>query len=464
MRRSVFLLAIPALVVGCASLLGLDAIEYVTRDDAGADDGAISDGAIEGAAADAAEPTFTYNDFKDPTNWETIDLATVHPVDHGGSGWRNVVFDGAYVYFGPASIQQPVLAYGPVGAAFNFGTSWHDFARPWEAGAPASWTTGVSLCGGRLTLTPASTSTVPLSYRVPSDPYEEPWSEFDLSSLGGNPTTGHGYAGCDGRYLYVPSTWSSDTGNPVGDVVRIDPAALPAATSAVLVDLKALNAEASNFSNVVSDGRYLYFVPGSYGLVARYDTQQTDPPFDKPTGNAWAYVDLRKLGFPTKFKSATFDGRNVYFWASKNGDLRVVRFDTRGSFTDTSSSSPWKMLNLVNKDPVPDPGLDAGLDGYHTIGGTTFDGRYVYAVDWDVNWSVGVGLFRLDTQAPFAPGAVTSVPLATIFPSLSEGLRALGLGFDGQYVYMPTSYGNIIARFNARSPRAPLRISGGSSF
>jgi hypothetical protein len=158
------------------------------------------------------------------------------------------------------------------------------------------------------------------------------------------------------------------------------------------------------------------------------------------------------------FGSASFDGRYVYlFTGHDNVSARatIARYDTTMVFRETSS---WSYVDVLS-------GTDAGSDLY-SFAGTTFDGRYVYALGIDISTQRTVLLFRVDTAAPFTMGAVQSIAFPDILRLTSPPvpLGYSGMAFDGRYVYLSPLYGGIMARFDARSPAAPLQIDGGSFY
>jgi hypothetical protein len=127
----------------------------------------------------------------------------------------------------------------------------------------------------------------------------------------------------------------------------------------------------TRFSGGTFDGRYVYFAPvpplastPDPSVFLRHDTQVTSS-FDQ----GWEALDGGTLGLnDTDFGGAVFDGRYVYYVPSMEGRQtaptrvpsgRVVRYDTRASFTATAS---WQQHTIA----------PAGF-----VGGV-FDGRYIY--------------------------------------------------------------------------------------
>ena len=203
------------------------------------------------------------------------------------------------------------------------------------------------------------------------------------------------------------------------------------------------------YFGAVFDGRYIYFCPirdqqdrGSvHGRVLRCDTQGE---FNDPA--AWeaydaSYTDgLHSAGF----YGGAFDGRYVYFNprdAGKTHHSRLLRYDTRGSFKDSSS---WEAH-------------DAEFP--HSGQGLAFDGQYLYfcpgytqaktADTADPGASLddepSGQILRYDTQAPLKDP--TSY---TVFDAQQVSPRATcfdGAVYDGRHVYFAPLSGGEVLRY-----------------
>ena len=94
-----------------------------------------------------------------------------------------------------------------------------------------------------------------------------------------------------------------------------------------------LNANSKGFYGAVFDGRYIYFVPyfntAYSGQVTRYDTTGS---FTQ--SSSWSFFDTASLNANSKgFYGAVFDGRYIYFVPYNNGNIhgQVTRFDALGN-------------------------------------------------------------------------------------------------------------------------------------
>jgi len=196
------------------------------------------------------------------------------------------------------------------------------------------------------------------------------------------------------------------------------------------------------YQGVVSDGRYVYFIPynngASHGIVLRYDTQgsYTDT-------NSWASFDAGSIdGYVTKgYTGAVFDGRYVYFVPHYNANYAyhgiVLRYDTQASF---SSGTSWQAYDFSTTDGYGCVGYQFGV----------FDGKYVYFVPYygSSNYnSVYHGIVvRYDTTA--VGGFKDRGSWGAYDASQTQGKYTKGyIGgvFDGRYVYfvpyMNNNYG-----------------------
>jgi hypothetical protein len=199
------------------------------------------------------------------------------------------------------------------------------------------------------------------------------------------------------------------------------------------------------YHDAVFDGRFIYFIPyanGGYnyfGEVLRFDTAG-----DFSDTSSWETFDPGAQGVGSRskgFAGGVFDGRYVYFapWADGVGyHGEVMRYDTTASFRDPRS---WEAFDAGSHGVGVDP------DGYR---GATYDGRYIYFAPV-YNGTVFHGeMLRYDTQ-----GAFTDVASWTTFDPGAHGvgIDPDGYGypaFDGQYIYFspymngPTYHGEVL--------------------
>jgi hypothetical protein len=431
--------------------------------ESGAPDGADGSSAPDGAPADAPAdgPTeamteagdaegggpVTYSDLSDPSNWAVFDVSTVSAES---SGFTGGVFDGQYVYLVPYAYTGG--AYDGLVTRYDTGGSFPD-ASSWSTFDTSSVDSGaVGFCGGAFDgrfvyLVPASNGGgydgLAIRYdTTASFAASASWSAFDTTTVDPN-ARGLNFAAFDGRYVYYSPNYD---GTVDATVARYDThGAFTQAASWATFDATALGSSVGGFQGAAFDGRYVYFVPYSYGTVVRYDTQGAFA-----DTNAWAAFDATTVSPSAQgMAGVTFDGRYLYFAPDNvqgTYDGVAVRYDTQAAFTSLSS---WSTFDVTTVDPNA-----KGFDG------ATFDGRYVYLVPHAASI-----VARYDTTAGFAtPGSWKTFDTS----SISSGAGGFtGATFDGRYVYfVPFNDGaqdGYVLRFDARSPPA-LPPTAGSSF
>jgi hypothetical protein len=237
--------------------------------------------------------------FGGAASWSTFDMTTANPLAAGFSG---AVFDGRYVYFVPQFDDQLLdggtpLAGGYHGhvmrydtqAAFGLGSSWAGFDAT-TVDPRARGFSGAAFDGRYVYLAPLVTAqtqdgglaAVPDGLVVRYDTRStfetgSSWSTFDTTTI----TSGaKGYAGAafDGRYVYFVPLRNAPgrRGSPASDgiVARYDTQASFGATASwSTFDIATIDPMAKGFLGAAFDGRYVYFVQASGGVVARFDAK-----------------------------------------------------------------------------------------------------------------------------------------------------------------------------------------------
>jgi hypothetical protein len=208
-------------------------------------------------------------------------------------------------------------------------------------------------------------------------------------------------------------------------------------------------------------GRYVYFAPvvkgvqpNGNGCVLRYDTHG-----DFTISSSWEAYDAANTGglVATIFKGAAFDGRYVFFSPyPNNSNCIVLRYDTQTAFTNNSG---WSAFNATNINGF-------GTEGYD---GIVFDGRYAYFVPYHNTASIFHGqLLRYDTQSVFN----STASWQAFDAGNTSGLQTrgyVGAVSDGRYIYFApyntgSGFSGNVLRFDARLPRAiPASVTGGSN-
>lgn len=255
------------------------------------------------------------------------------------------------------------------------------------------------------------------------------WSVFDID--GGHPSPpvapmlSYVGGGFDGRYVYFAPNNVDYPGNlSYGNtrVARYDTQApFTAATSWNFFVATQLQGDARGYAGVAFDGTYVYFVPRYDGTVYHGRVLRYDRTGSFTAAASWQVYDVTALdGGARGFTTAVFAGTHLYFLPGNGGNVSTVaRYDTTMPFTSNTS---WTTFPLGPTFP-----------GGNWDGGT-FDGRYVYLVNYNSALAV-----RYDTQAPF-----TTASSWESFQTTSKDPRARGFRggvFDGRYVYFVPSQG-----------------------
>lgn len=330
----------------------------------------------------------------DQSNWSKYDVGAQFPKQ--AKGFASSVFDGRFLYFVPRST--PDASYASVA---RYDTQ-ADFATP------SSWTV------------------------------------FDLTKIS---AAAKGYYGgaFDGRYIYLVPVNNGVAFS--GTVVRYDiQAPFDMTSSWTAFDITSVNPNAAGYVSATFDGRYVYFTPysnqnGLHGDVARYDTQASFTASESWTTFNTAKLKAQAVGF----RGSTFDGRYVYFAPNGATDHdthgNVVRYDTRAADGFTAAAS-WSVFNVAG--PYPN------AVGFY---GATFDGRYVYLVQYDTgDPAVGPGgvIARYDTQADFQkPSSWSAFDAHSIYANARGFSSAV---FDGRNVYLVPNAFTAAFQYNTESP------------
>ena len=333
----------------------------------------------------------THAPFHEDRSWSAYDAGSTSGLSC--KGYYGGVFDGRYVYFVPrldrnftpdAIHHSRVLRYDTTGD-FKDAQSWHAFDAGNRVSSQGAAFDGryIYFCPGYEHVTgelpagsPASQwpGVVPsgkvLRYDTRAD-FADPgsYTTYDASGTDGLDTRCYDGAVFDGRYIYFVPLESQGVVlryDVQGDFARHDSwAAYNARHTSGL--------EMGWSVGAIFDGRYVYIVPYSNGVVVRYDTagEFRDP------ANWLAYDAGYTAGLNTTgYDGAIFDGRYVYFIPFHQGSdssegfhATVLRYDTQGAFTNPAS---WN---------AADAAATAGLNPVGFNGGA-FDGRYFYCAPW----------------------------------------------------------------------------------
>ena len=345
-------------------------------------------------------------------------------------GYYGGVFDGRYIYFSPQRHHQN---YTTVHAVILRYDTHGDFRDPasfaaYDAGATAGLTTkgyyGAAFDGRYVYFIPRHDGAVFHSRVLRYDTHMDFKSSASWDAYDAGLAHSHHAAIFDGRYLYLVPGYAGDVFKEdtlSGTVIRFDTKAdFKAPASWRSFDARETSGlEALGFDGGAFDGRYLYFVPLSKGVVLRCDTKG-----DFEDKKSWQAYDAKQVQLEGCI-GAVFDGRYVYF--VPYGNSRVVRCDTQGEFTAAGSWASYEA------------GHTSGLETGGFAGGF-FDGRYVYFEPFKRKSKEGKGydfhtcLLRYDIQQGFSD----PVSWDACDAGATDGLKTIGYqggAFDGRYFY-----------------------------
>jgi hypothetical protein len=267
--------------------------------------------------------------FGNSSSWSTFDMTTLTA---DASGFSGAVFDGHYVYFipnDPTSPHSVVVRHDPKGAqGFGSPSSWQTFDASTINSRAINYS-GAVFDGRYLYFAQSRYGTdsgFPLRYDTHASFTDgASWTTVDVHAL----TQGTAYVGVafDGHYAYfVPD---ADLIGTSGRVLRYDTTASFAdIASWSAFDAGTLKSTARGFAGSAFDGRYIYLVPfknaaGSDGVLTRYDTQG-----DFGSSDSWSIFDITTLNARARgFIGAAFDGEYLYLVPAS--DTVVARFDAK---------------------------------------------------------------------------------------------------------------------------------------
>jgi len=267
------------------------------------------------------------------------------------------------------------------------------------------------------------------------------WSKFDAKMLM-VPTGGFFGGFFDGKFVtFVPNF---DGMNPHGVAARFDTTKdFKLASSWNAFDFSAANASAIGFFGGVFDGMYGYFAPFPSGWAVRFSPTDVNPVTMAKPLNLAAMVDSKAKAF---IGGVVAKGA-VYFVPA----------------TDS----------LVTRYPADSPDFVAPAFDTYDIGGVTnargwcggaTDGDFVYYAPYKkaLNGPRNGVVMRYDTRADFKKDASWSTFDTSMLSPPASAFQ--GAMYDGKYVYFVPREDGVVARFDARQPRAPLPMGYSGSF
>jgi hypothetical protein len=270
----------------------------------------------------------TTSSFTDPTAWSALD-PTVGAGLSMTAGYAGGTFDGRYLYFIPndSTWGQRHDSRG----IFSDVTTWaahHIVPLQTDAG-PGFF--GAAFDGRYVYMSPGTLLPNSLGYLLRVDSQGDftantSFDTFDMTTVNKNAAAFRG-AAFDGQYVYFAPT---GLGGAHAVVTRFDSHGMLANQGAwSAFDLTMLPSAVGHFFGAAFDGRFVYFVPwgttnaGPNGLLVRYDSTS---PFS--AASSWSAFDTNAIQ-AAAFQGSAFDGRYVYF-VPQSGTV-VARFEARAT-------------------------------------------------------------------------------------------------------------------------------------
>ena len=327
----------------------------------------------------------THTGFKDPGSWQGYDAGRTDGLDT--KGYYGGVFDGRYVFFVPRrtaeTFHSRVLRLDTRGE-FRDPASW----AAYDAGLERSYQSA-AFDGRYIYFTPGHVAVHKSEVEAPEACASPPVTGMDPDYVlqGSSVVLRHDTRGD----FKDPANWTTHDAAGTGGLNTCD------------------------YDGAVFDGRYVYFMPLSTGVVLRYDT---GAPFDAPA--SWSAFDANPLGLKLAV-GGVFDGRYLYITPYGETDA-AVRYDTRGNFADAAN---WQSYATSRTAGLGTTGFD----------GAVFDGRFVYYIPYYDGGAFFHGrTLRYDTRGEFADPGDWSCRDA----GRTDGLTTVGFNggaFDGRFLY-----------------------------
>jgi hypothetical protein len=267
--------------------------------------------------------------------------------------------------------------------------------------------------------------------------------------------------GCfDGRYIYFAP---NNNGSAYGTVARFDTTmAFLSSSSYSFFNAASIHSQAIGFAGAMFDGKSVYFVPSSYGIIASLNaypgplatsTAANQAPNGFAVGAyagtaippAGGMIVSGKVGAGTASPAYTLDVNGTIHGTQLNA---VAAYGLLGSTANNqlvalaegynqggfggSSISGQKQMSLTNATVFNLKSINSVLEGFR---GCAFDGRFLYLVPCFSNLGSNDSgtVVRYDTTQSFSSGTSYTIFDLTTVQGVGKGYA--GAVYDGKYVY-----------------------------
>lgn len=309
--------------------------------------------ALEGGNIDGGDAAAVETDLRDVSRWTTFAMPQV-----GGEGLSQVGGYGGGLSVGDRLLLVPLKVGArfrsyDTRASLTEASSWTAFDLSTKDARATAFFGAVS-DGNHVYLAPYSSA---LATRwqfgarggdAAPDAFTDP-SAYTLKDTG---APGMLTAGFDGKYVYYVPFYHPTEMRPLGRVVRYDTTqAFDLATAWTNTDLTLWSADAKNFVGAMFDGHFMYFAPAAFGVAARFDVTKA---IDDRT--AWTFFTTSTICETcTSYEGIAFDGRYAYLAPSARNEggtfvakSAALRFDTTADF---ASQASWQTFDMRNAHP-----------------------------------------------------------------------------------------------------------------
>ena len=396
--------------------------------------------------------------FTSASSYSIFDTTTVNVNSRGFSGG---VFDGRYVYSVPYNFGQ-ITRYDTT-LSFTSTSSYAVFDTT-TVNANSKGLCDAVFDGRYVYFLPFNTGTyagqitrydVTMSFTSSSS-----YAVFDTAAVNANSKGFHGGI-FDGRYLYLVPNF---TGSLSGQVTIYD-TTLPftSSSSYYFFDTGAINSNSKGFISAVFDGKYIYMIPSSFGLVTRIEGYTGTPVSNVTPIECLKNVNMLNIndGDMIQYDSTSSKWKNnqqIKLFSNKNNYI-LSEGVNRGLCSGIAGGSQ-KYISSNYVSFFDTTTVNTNSKGF--IGGV-FDGRYLYMVPYHNGTSFHGQITRYDTTQSFTSANSYSVFDTTTVNANSKGF--FGGVFDGRYVYLaPYVNGAVFGQVTRYDTTLPFTSANSYSF
>lgn len=210
-------------------------------------------------------------------------------------------------------------------------------------------------------------------------------------------------------------------------------------------DTTTVDSGSHSFCGAAFDGRNIYMVPNNSGQITRYDTHSASG-FNSVS--SYEVFDMASIDEEcVQYAGAVYDENQYIYFVPFNFSGKLVRYDTRATFTDEASYEVFD-LTTVSADSV----------GFF---GAIVAGKYIYFIPFvklgDPFIEANGQITRYDTTLPFGDAGSYSVYDTRAVSPVSAGFS--GACYDGQFIYLVPTWGAPLGMASGQITRYDTTLS-----